>query len=103
MGLNMGGIQYQSMDRCKFLNLDPHVLPGAGDIDWFNAKRQLLGVVMHQGGRLDVQARLGWAGCEGTAWSPRQVARFLINPAGEQVRIWLIWRAQASHNHLGIR
>jgi hypothetical protein len=39
----------------------PHfqlLLSGAGDIDWFNAKRQLLGVVMQQGGRLDVQVDL---------------------------------------------
>lgn len=32
---------------------------GAGDIDWFNAKRQLLGVVMNQGGRVDVQVGAG--------------------------------------------
>jgi len=41
-------------------------LKGAGDIDWFNAKRQLLGVVMNQGGHCDVQ-----------------VARWLLQPAGE--------------------
>lgn len=81
-------------------HIDPHfqrqiLRSGAGDIDWFNAKRQLLGVVMHQGGRLDVQVDLccerGTKGGVFSVWksSACQVARFLINPAGEQVRIQL--------------
>lgn len=56
-------------------------LKGAGDIDWFNAKRQLLGVVMQQGGRLDVQ-----------------VARFLINPAGEQATLERVFEAGSKYD-----
>eukprot|EP00435_Cladocopium_sp_Y103_P063298 s367_g24.t2 len=56
-------------------------LKGAGDIDWFNAKRQLLGVVMKEGGRLDVQ-----------------VARFLINPAGEQATLERVFEAGSKYD-----
>jgi len=56
-------------------------LKGAGDIDWFNAKRQLLGVVMNQGGRLDVQ-----------------VARWLVNPAGEEATLERIFEKGSKYD-----
>ncbi|CAK9000479.1 unnamed protein product [Durusdinium trenchii] len=56
-------------------------LKGAGDIDWFNAKRQLLGVVMSQGGRLDAQ-----------------VARWILNPAGEQATLERVFEVGSKYD-----
>ncbi|CAJ1342864.1 unnamed protein product, partial [Effrenium voratum] len=56
-------------------------LKGAGDVDWFSAKRQLLGVAMKQGGLLDVQ-----------------VARWLIQPAGEQATLERVCEAGSKYD-----
>ena len=65
------------LHQCHIHIFSKILLSGAGDIDWFNAKRQLLGVVMQQGGRLDVQVDLC---CERTGWfsasGSRQLARW---------------------------
>ncbi|CAE7737245.1 unnamed protein product, partial [Symbiodinium pilosum] len=56
-------------------------LKGAGDVDWFNAKRQLLGVVMNQGGHCDVQ-----------------VARWLLQPAGDKVTLEKVFEAGSQYD-----
>eukprot|EP00931_Biecheleriopsis_adriatica_P026252 TRINITY_DN15995_c0_g2_i1.p1 TRINITY_DN15995_c0_g2~~TRINITY_DN15995_c0_g2_i1.p1 ORF type:complete len:1007 (-),score=272.94 TRINITY_DN15995_c0_g2_i1:63-2756(-) len=56
-------------------------LKGVGDMDWFHAKRQLLGVVMSQGGRCDVQ-----------------VARQLLQPAGEGVTLEMLFEESSTKN-----